>query len=240
MHAMMIKLMTIFAAFCLIASSACAEIKVSSDALGHRVARKLRALGFEVTEADIPAYSKELLSQESGFNALAGIFGFDEKRDRMEMFLALMNAGLGEYDYNTGTWTPTSSQVYAFDAEVFDIEHMYTLFLRGVESIVPGLTISAVQEDLSGIKEDSGMSMALTDGIRSVRFLCNGHAYETELESMGDWFNPLFIDFVNTALEQEGFKDRLHVVSGEMEQMVIIIYGTEERAGKIRSSIGMY
>ena len=48
----------------------------------------------------------------------------------------LLNAGMGKWDEETGEWSPTSQDVYAFDAEVMDIERMYTHFLRGVQALV--------------------------------------------------------------------------------------------------------
>ena len=61
---------------------------------------------------------------------------------------------MGEYEFNSYTWTPTSSDVYAFDAEVFDIENMYALFLQGVKAIVPGFDCRDVTERYLAFMQD--------------------------------------------------------------------------------------
>lgn len=52
--------------------------------------------------------------------------------------LLLTSIGGGSYDYDNHTWTPTSSQVYSFDIEVFDIGQMYTMFMQGISAISGG------------------------------------------------------------------------------------------------------
>ena len=226
-----------FLVFLLTVVPALADVEVGSDAFGHRVAEKLRALGFVVRETDMKERSSKYFQVQNGFDSLLNLFGLDESQDAREMFLALMDAGWGIYDNKTSEWTPTSRQVYAFDAEVFDIAHMYTLFLQGVESIVPELTITEIEEDLSGMRVDSDTGIVAADGKRKVSFRCNGHAYETELESMHDWFNSQFIEYMNGVLEKEGYPGKLWVVSSEYEQTIIMIYGTEQRATLIREAI---
>ncbi len=161
------------------------------------------------------------------------------------MYLILQETGLGVYDFDTGVWTPTSRQVYSFDAEVFDIPHMYALFLQGVQAIVPDIAITEVTEDLSGVTEEllppAEGEYEWTDGVRSVSFLCNGHPYSVELQSLGKWLNvdPMLV-FMNGVLEAEGCPGRLHAVSHELDQMVILIYDTEERAEQLRQMISPF
>ena len=57
--------------------------------------------------------------------------------------------GMGNYDYETWTYTPSSRDVYAFDVEVVNIEAMYRDFLRGVTAIGDGeLEFTEIKEDL--------------------------------------------------------------------------------------------
>ena len=60
--------------------------------------------------------------------------------------ILLTLVGMGEYDDETGAWTPTSKDVYAFYTEAVDPENMYHRFLRGVSAIVPGFEPEDVQE----------------------------------------------------------------------------------------------
>lgn len=157
-------------------------------------------------------------------------------------YALLINMGMGSYDEETGAWTPASTQVYAFDAEVYDVSSMYTTFLRGINAIVPGAPFTEIAEDLSGMTEEMTWSdnpmEGGTDGQRSVSFCCKGKAYSLTLVSRGDWFNEKMIEETNRILAEQGFLGQLHIVSGEMEQMVILYYGTEEAAERIRGVIG--
>ena len=49
-----------------------------------------------------------------------------------EFTSVLAAIGWGNYDYEKRLWTPSSQQIYAFDAEVFDIEAMYPNYLNGL------------------------------------------------------------------------------------------------------------
>ncbi len=153
----------------------------------------------------------------------------------------LINMGVGKYDPETWFWTPTSSQVYAFDAEVFDVSGMYTQFFRGVNAIVPGAPITQVAEDLSDITEEVDWTSTNrpTDGERTVLFIFNGQEYSVTLESYSDWFNEKMIEETNRVLREQGFPHQLHLVTGGMDQMVGLIYGTEEEASRVRRAIGV-
>ena len=197
----------------------------SNTALGddhamNPAVERLRTLGFDVDEQVL---------QES---------------ENQTMFGILLDLGMGDYNYDTGEWTPTSSQVYAFDAEVYDIEHMYRLFLQGVQSIVPEVVISDIQEDLSQMTDEMIPSKTTqwmqTDGKRTVSFLCNNHPYSIVLESWGDWINMNMLDFMNHVLEKEGCPNRLHIITDDMDQLVIMIYSTQERADIIKPLINVH
>ena len=139
----------------------------------------------------------------------------------------LLCEGVGVYDYDTLTWTPSSEQIYVFDAEFFNIEGMYTEFLQGVQSIMPDAQITDVREDLSGMN-------AHFEGKRKVFFDFNGYSYVVTLTSEGDWLNAEIIDFLNQVLKVEGFEKRLYIVSDGWDQMVFLFYGSEAEAAALR------
>ena len=212
---------------------------------------KLRQLGFDLDEQVL----QEIESQTAAF--LSGMMDNPEipdeikqyyqrqyESDNQTMFDILLNLGMGEFNEATGEWMPKSNQVYAFDAEVFDVEHMYTLFLQGVQSIVPDVVISDIQEDLSqmtdGMIPSETVEWMQTDGKRTVSFICNDHPYSIELESWGDWINVGMLDYMNDVLEKEGCPNRLHVISHEMDQLVMLIYSTQERADMIKPLINVH
>ena len=223
---------------------------------GMDAVNQLRELGFDVNEHTL----EEITAREvEAFRSLADGQQLDDEMQRMiesaiqqtkisiqnaNVYDLLMLLGMGSLDYKTGEWTPSSNQVYAFDAEVMFIDSMYTQFLQGVQSIVGDIQITGIQEDISGITDelmvDDGVYSIPTDGKRSVSFLCNGHPYSIELESYGDWINMEIFDFMNQVLEKEGCQKRLHILTDEYDQMIIMIYGTGEQVEELRPYVDVH
>lgn len=227
------RLIALLLACLMLCLPAAAEVEPSDtllqarDVLGH--------LGFSISDESISA----AVRQQQLIQQLWEQAGFTVPNDLGTCAnLLLCQEGWGEYNYLTMTWTPTSDQVYAFDAEVFNVAGMYAEFLQGAEAIIPGAQFTDVQEDLSGMTA-AWDEENFTDGYRSVSFLLNGKHYETRLVSYGDWFNDEFIGFVNDALEAEGFSGQLHCVSDPYDQIIILIYGDRQRADVLRQVMGV-
>ncbi len=213
---------------------------------------RLEEAGITVTEQVIQEAIKSDLEYEKAIlEFLASLSEEDKKWNTYTpstepeefAYSLLLSMGLGEHDPETWAWTPTSSQVYAFDAEVFNVFSMYTEFFQGVNAIVPGAPFTEVTEDLSGMTEEMNWSAGPlwygTDGTRSVSFRCNGQAYSVTLDSYGDWFNERMIAETNRVLAKEGFPKRLRMVTEGADQSVVLIYGTEEEAERVCWAIGM-
>ena len=65
--------------------------------------------------------------------------------------------GDGEYDFENMTWTPDENGVYAFDAEVFNVDKVYTDFLTGISSLdKEELDFKNIQEDTSQMNWEEG------------------------------------------------------------------------------------
>ena len=181
---------------------------------------QLRQLGFDLSDTVLASISREL---NCDVNTLS-------------VTDLLLGLGLGDYDYDTDQWSPRSSQVYAFDAEIFNVEKMYTLFLQGVQTIVHDIKITDISEDLTGMTDemtfDQDSASPPCDGKRSVSFVCNGHTYSIELNSYGDWFNTDMFDFMDQVLEKENCPFQLYEFSAQM-QFVIMLYCSENQQEKI-------
>jgi len=223
---------------------------------GMDAVNQLRELGFDVNEHTL----EEITAREvEAFRSLADGQQLDDEMQRMiesaiqqtkisiqnaNVYDLLMLLGMGSLDYKTGEWTPSSNQVYAFDAEVMLVDSMYTQFLQGVQSIVGDIRITGIQEDISGMTDelmvDDGVYSIPSDGKRSVSFQCNGHPYSIELESYGDWINMGIFDFMNQVLEKEGCQKRLHILTDEYDQMIIMIYGTGEQVEELRPYVDVH
>ena len=149
--------------------------------------------------------------------------------------------GVGIYDDQTGEWEPISHDVYLFDAEVAFIDRMYTNILTGIDAIVPDITITGIEEDLSGMTVEMVPNEIgrLTDGKRTVSFQCNGHHYSVELTSYGDWVNEEFFSFMDQVLEQENCPHQLFQMTVDY-QYVAMVYGPYAMAEKIRSILSPF
>ena len=223
------KLLTLLMCLLLGVSPVLAE---QTDVAMQQARDALDALGYPVSdEAAVMALEQHRMMQE--MYAQWDMLPSDDFGSQSDWaYQLLLCEGVGEYDYDAMIFTPTSDRVYAFDAEFFNIEGMYTEFLQGVQAIVPEANITAVREDLSGMNE-------YLEGERKVFFECNGHAYVKTLKSEGDWLNGEIIDFVNQVLEVEGFDKQLHTVSNGWDQMVLLICGTEAEAAELRLLLGV-
>lgn len=147
----------------------------------------------------------------------------------------LFAAGMGTFDFETDEWTPSSSDVYAFDGEVWDIDGMYRLFLRGVSAIVPGFAPEDARETLEETAEADPLASPYevqTLGTKTVSFRLNGREYSRELDFYGDWFNTDAIGWINGVLAAEGFEGRLWAFCDGV-QGVMLIYGSQEKAEKV-------
>ena len=181
---------------------------------------QLRELGFDLTDSVLEAIGNEL---QCDVNTLS-------------LTTLLLGLGMGHYDYDTDQWTPRSSRVYAFDAEVYNIEKMYTLFLQGVQAIVPDIKITDIHEDLSKMTDEMDISsdpaLPSVDGKRSVCFHCNNHPYSIELDSHGDWFNEAMFGFMDQVLAKEGCTHKLYEFTAQM-QFVLLVYCSDSDAEKL-------
>lgn len=197
------------------------ENPVSKGMSFSECASVLRELGFEI-EADVPA------RLDADFADLPEeAIGFDK------MTILLSEVGMGEYDFDTWEWTPATGPVYAFDMEVFDIERMYTDFLRGVSAISGGeLVFTNVEEDFSRVDLEEG------SGTRVVSFDWNGQRHTLEANEMHDWFDPGFADKLAELLAQAGGEKQLFYAT-DGYQMCFVFYCTPQWAAEFSRHTGV-
>lgn len=219
------------ALLCLMMLFTVAAQAASEDAY-RQVQQKLQQYGFLCDDADYDRVVRLMEEDRQWMASMGAFMGNRYTSPRYFAYVYLMEEGLGRYDYNTFTRTPTSDKVYAFDAEMFNVEGMYTELLQGIDAIVPDITITDVQEDLSGITEEMDWE-TYSDGTRKVSFLCNSHPYEIELISYGDWVDIAFFDFLDEVLAKENCPNQLYALTHPFEQMVLVYYGNEKDAREI-------
>ena len=196
----------------------------------------LRELGIHVPEEAILEVERGM-AEAYERTAEQGLADVEQPWDFPLTLLSYL--GTGSFDFDTGAWTPTSSDVYAFDAEVFDVSRMYTLFLQGIASIVPHFVCTDVTEAIDARDDSDIMEEGLEAGAMgttAVRFTLNGRTYERQLAFYGDWFDAAAIDWVNEVLTAEGFDGQLCVFSDGM-QGLILLYGDEARVEQLQRAI---
>lgn len=142
-------------------------------------------------------------------------------------------AGMGNYDYETWTYTPSSEDVYAFDVEVFNEGAMYTDFLKGISAIGRGdLDFTEVEEDLENVDWEAGT------GRRSITFLWKGERYSLEAEVMGDWFDLGVANQLNQIIMERQEGKRLYFGS-DGYQNVYVFYRDADWADAFARAVGM-
>lgn len=204
------------------------------------VRQDLIQMGIEIPDEVFEAACSEYGGSSGGFGKFTSGFGdltsgFGDGKNKFAEFL-LVYAGMGVYDYDTWVRTPICDDVLAMDAEVFDIDYMYTDFFASIQPLIPDVIFSDVTEDMTDMLDEHGYPL-FEGGSRTVSFACNGAEYEVTLENYGDWFNPEIIDFVNELLAGEGCEKSLHVVSDPFDQIMIIVYENDENAELLRHYI---
>lgn len=195
------------------------------SALVHESIDKLSRLGIEGADTAMEWQIRDSYQEYPG--ELMMDLELYEVNGRVLSFI-----GMGDYDYDTYEWSPTSSQVYSFDVEVFDISMMYTLFLQGVASIAgDDVAFTNIEEDTSGVNYEDG------SGVQILRFHCNGRAYEFHADVNNDWFDVEMIDFMNDVLQKEGLEKKLLLTSDGYQQC-ILFYNTPRWAEYFKELMG--
>lgn len=136
---------------------------------------------------------------------------------------ALLTLGWGSYDFDKDLWTPSSHQVFAFDAEVYSIEQMYLNYMKGIQAISEGeLTFTEVKQDNSGVNWEA------PSGEVAVTFCLNGMACRYDAAFQGDWLDTRIRQALNGYLEQLGVEKRFYATDGSQGE--IVFFCTEKWA----------
>ena len=139
----------------------------------------------------------------------------------------LIRLGMGKYDYQTWTWSPTSDRVYCVDPEAFMVSRMYELLFEGFAAIGQGeLSFAEVVQEDDEEKEE-----------RRVRFLFNGVpcGFCQKGEFSWDFYCIEAFETVNRALEQQGKTKRLCLV---LSDMLCVFYSEPEWAARFAQQSG--
>lgn len=145
----------------------------------------------------------------------------------------LDSVGMGNYDYETWTFTPSSGDVYAFDLEVMDEGAMYSNFLQGVSAIGDGeLEFTEIQENLENVDWENGT------GSRSITFQWQGNTYSLEADVYYDWFDCGLANQLNRIIMEQQGEKRLYFGS-DGYQNIYVFYRDAKWAAAFTKATGM-
>ena len=177
------------------------------------IAAELEELGITGIDENLIA---ELEAYDQEYNY---VYSYDFGNKALDM---LCWAGMGEYDPNTWTWTPSNAGVYWFDMEVMNLNTMYTDFLTGVRALNPQeLNFSNMKEDLSWVDVEAG------SGIQKVSFDWNGASYILEATVMYDWFDMNVAADLAELVKAENTGSYLYFAY-DGGQGILVFYGTPQ------------
>lgn len=205
---------------CLLLAGCGRDIKMETETFVHESLLKLQELGIDALGAE-----EDIVK---GFSAMP-----DEVLEAMEQeqLLGIMLSGIGAGFYR-GTEQGVS-WIYAFDVEMPEIVEMYTYFLEEFSPMIEGdLEFTDIEEEISEEELEAG------EGTKTVRFCCNGKAYEYKAQHYNDWFDTGMLTFLNQVIEEQNTGRHLYV-TGDGYQECIVIYQTEEWAKRFRQLFDM-
>lgn len=185
----------------------------------------------ELEELGITGISDDLIAELEAYDREYDyVYSYDFGNKALDM---LCWAGMGEYDPNTWSWTPSSSGVYWFDMEVMNLNTMYTDFLNGVRALEPQeLNFSNMKEDLSWVDVEAGT------GTQKVSFDWNGASYTLEATVMYDWFDITVASDLAAMVQAQNTGSRLYFAY-DGGQGILVFYNTPQWCAKFEKATGI-
>jgi len=130
-----------------------------------------------------------------------------------KLTLLLTSLGEGIYDFKNASWQPTSKHIFSFDMEAYDIENMYALLFKGIESISEGELVFA------NILEASNSEIGI--GNQIVAFDLNGQPHEFEAKINYDWYDVNIIPFLNRITKNDKHTKQLFFLTDGYQECIV-------------------
>ena len=186
----------------------------------------LRSLGIEITEAAEEDIRKNI-------EEICAMFSDEESADFYSDYCFLLSwLGVGNYDTGIHDFVPYCDDVFAFDAEMYDISGDYMRLLGAVARIGDGAVTVA------DCKIETEEKIWGTDlGSRMICFELNGIQREFKAKVRNDWMDVSIIDFLNECLEEDGGERRIWCMP-DGGQGLIVFCETPDWAAQFESATG--
>lgn len=214
---------TIFAIVSLFGTSVLNKVtgKLHNDMSYQEMADKLSPLGINISDqtiAELEAYDEEY-AFENGVNYYASASSTAKISD------LLYWEGSGTYNEESDEWIPSTSGIFWFDAEVWNVEAIYGDFFSGLSAMNPELNFTNIQEDYSKADLDKGT------GTVTVSFDYNGSHHTLEAAYNCDWMDASVLFAIGDILSQDDSpKDLYYANDG---QGFLLYYGDKQQAAQL-------
>ena len=192
---------------------------------GEELAARFERLGIEGFDeelvAEMDAYWSEFTEED--------LYYMDKVAD------VLWEIGMGEFDEETGDFSPSSHDVYAADVEYFYTDYMYTEFLMGVAALGEGeLDFTDITENLDDVDWDAGR------GTRTVSFTWNDETYTLEADVWDDWFDISVANELNKIITKNNDSNKQLYFGYDGYQWLFVFYCDEAWAEDFQKTTGMW
>lgn len=217
-------LIFMLAALMLLTAAAQAEV------LTQRIA-VLRSLGIRVPEG-FEARVRDDVKQ------IIGSMPQDFREDTDEEFFydyayLLSWLGMGEWDAGAEAFIPYGDDVYAFDAEMYDISGDYVKLLEAVARISGG----TVAIENCGVMPMGERLWGVGLGRQKIDFTLNGIPRVFSAKMHSDWMDVSIIEYLNECLEEDGAPVRVWCMY-DMGQGFVLFCQTPEWAAQFEAVTG--
>lgn len=200
--------------------------KLHNDMSYRQMAQQLLDVDITISEQTI----KELEAYDAQHAAEYGEDYYTSNPYASKVSDLLYWEGSGVYDEETWEWTPSTSGVFWFDTEVWNVDSIYTDFFSGLSAMNPELRFTDVHEDYSYADIEAGT------GNVTVSFCYESVPYTLEADYLFDWFDSDILYEVGRILAADNKEKDLYISYNG--QAIVLYYGTAAQIRKLERLTG--
>ena len=163
-------------------------------------------------------------------NEIRADSGLDE--EFMDYPVLLSWLGFGWYNSIREEFVPYGDDVFAFDAEMWDLSGDYIRLIEAVARISDGeVTVENCSAEITGVFREYGL------GRQVIRFTMNGTERTFRAKIRSDWMDVGIIKYLNRCLEKDGSPRRVWCMY-DMGQGFVVFCETQEWAESFEKATG--
>ncbi len=200
--------------------------RLSNDLSYEEIALQLESLDIYISQEAIEEIEQYDLdyARQNGEEYYTGVAAGTKAFD------LLCWEGSGVYAEGSWDWIPSTSGVYYVEAEVVNVDSIYTDFLTGLSAMHPELNFTNISEDYSAADLEAGT------GTVAISFEWNGSVYELEALYDYDWFDFDILSEVSAIIAAGGHDHQLY---GYYDMYgCLLYYGNEENVKALERLTG--